>query len=177
MGSQLPFKNLKERAENILKQKTILPIQSKCNVDELTYELNLYQTELEVLNEDLMDSFFELEKTKDKYQKLFELAPIAYFTLDENGLILEVNKAGQKLLGVSKETLINKSFVRYITPDFQHVFSHHRKNILNQDQLDRCEIKLLKKNGSIFFCTNRKSKTNEYEIGRIANIKFCNGYH
>lgn len=152
MFERQQFKKLRDRAEEILnkgvrKNETL----NNQNIYELARDLHLYQIELELQNEDLLKAQCELEESRDKYVDLYELAPVGYFTLNENGLIVEVNNTGADLLGVEKYSLINRSFSRYIAPNYQDIFYHHRLSAFKEMVTKSCEIKLLRRGGSLFY--------------------------
>ena len=122
-----------------------LPItQNKSAQAELIESLKLYQIELEIQNKDLIEMQQDLQKSRNKYADLYHLAPIAYFTCDEKGLIIDVNQAGLILLGIDKKRAINRSFSRFITPEFHLLVSAHRKLCLQSDNVASLEIKLLR---------------------------------
>jgi hypothetical protein len=49
--------------------------------EEIIHELHVHQIELELQNEELKRVQLELEGVKNKYQDLYDFAPIGYFTL------------------------------------------------------------------------------------------------
>jgi hypothetical protein len=55
----------------------------------LVYELRVHQLELEMQNEELRRAQDALEASRARYFDLYNLAPVGYFTLSEQGLILE----------------------------------------------------------------------------------------
>lgn len=102
-------------------------------------------------NEELRNAQILLEESRSKYSDLFELAPVGYFTLDINGLIIEANLTGANLLGRVKSALISKPFSRFVNRDDQDKYYFCRKNILETMTHQTCELKLQKKDGTIFY--------------------------
>jgi len=87
------------------------------------------------------------------YQNLFQLAPVAYFTIDENGLITDANLAATDLLGIQHSMLLNRSLSRYIAPEYLTAYSEFRTSKPESSGLRHCELKLMKRNGPLFYGT------------------------
>lgn len=140
---------LRDRAKQLLhiqkEQSKTLNFKDFYSVLE---QLELYRTELELQNDILQNYVLEVEESRNKYTDLYDFIPFGYFILDCNGIILDVNEAGIKLLGCPKKKLLNRAFASYISPNYQYIFSEHRNKIIKTNQLQSCEIKLLKTNGS-----------------------------
>lgn len=139
--------------KSLINNSTVLPFKNTpdSNFPTLINEFNNYQIELELQNEQLNSVQEDLLEANKRYIDLYEFAPIGYFTLNENGLIKEVNQAGADLLGFEKKFLINRSFSRYISPEFQDTYSSHRQSVLNNKSSQTCEIKLMKRKDSLFY--------------------------
>src|SRR3972149_6060837 len=92
--------SLRKRAEKFLsqhhKQPAIPPVENPRN---LIHELQVYQIELEMQNEELRRQQAESDEAKGRYRDLYDFAPIGYFTFDPDGKIAEVNLTGATLLG------------------------------------------------------------------------------
>jgi len=73
---------LRKRAEAILSrspdENSALPTR---DVQELVHELQIYQAELEIQNEELIETRARLEEASARYTDLYDFAPLAYFTL------------------------------------------------------------------------------------------------
>jgi PAS domain S-box-containing protein len=118
------------------------------DIQELIHELQVHQIELEMQNEELRRAQIELEDSRNKYFDLFDLAPIGYLVLNQEGLIQEVNLTAADLLGFDRRYLINRGFSQFIAPDFQDVFYLHRKKVFEVKTRQGCELKLFKKDGT-----------------------------
>src|ERR1039458_9788434 len=83
------------------------------------HELRVHQIELEMQNEELRRTQQELEASRERYFDLYDLAPVGYFTLSEQGLILEANLTAAKLFGVARSVLVKQPLSRFILPEDQ----------------------------------------------------------
>ncbi len=135
-------------------QKAKVPETGNTRTDDetrkLVHELEVHLFELETQNEELRQSHDELELSRNTYAELYEFAPIGYFSFDAQGMILEVNHTGAKLLRKSRQQLTNKPFVNYIADsDEREVFFRHLNSVLQSQGMQRCEIRLKGKDGTI----------------------------
>ena len=89
---------------------------------QVLHELRVHQIELEVQNEELRRAQAELEASRARYFDLYDLAPVGYFTVSEQGLILEANLTAAGLLGVPRAALVNKPLTRFIVRGDQDIY-------------------------------------------------------
>jgi PAS domain S-box-containing protein len=73
-------------------------------------ELAATEEELRVQNEELTASRLELDRTRARYQDLFETAPDGYIGTDEEGIIQEVNQAAGRMFGHNAAELKGNPF-------------------------------------------------------------------
>ena len=147
------FKKLRNRAESSLRKRSAdLGKSPVKDLQKLVQELRVHQIELEMQNEELRKAQLELAESRDRYSDLYDFAPIGYFTLDEKGLIAEVNLAGADLLGCERASLLTKKgFSQFIAPGSQDAFYSHRKRALETGTKQVCEIELKGKNDRSFY--------------------------
>jgi len=146
------FKTLRNRAENSLRKRFVdlakAPVE---DARKLIHELRVHQIELEMQNEELRKAQVELAESRDRYFALYDFAPVGYFTLDQNGLIVETNLAGADMLGFERASLIKKGFSRFVTPSSQDAFYAHRKQALETRDKQFSELELKRKDGQSFY--------------------------
>jgi PAS domain S-box-containing protein len=117
---------------------------------KLLHELEVHQIELEIQNEELRRTHDELELSRNKYSELYDFAPVGYFSFDNHGMIREVNLTGQQMLGVERRLLNGTPFGNFIADsEGREVFTRHLESVFNNQGLQRCEIKLRTKDGSL----------------------------
>jgi len=136
--------HLKARVEKFLAAKgPDLERMPWDDLQELVQELQAHQGELEKQNQALHRSQEVLAKSHDRYATLYEFAPVAYFTLDPHGLISEVNDAGIRLLGESRDSLLQTPFIRFVAPGNHEAFQAHLQARLT-DGVSRSDDLLLR---------------------------------
>jgi PAS domain S-box-containing protein len=74
----------------------------------LLHEFGVYQVELETQNEELRETREQLRDARDRYQALYDFAPVGYLTLDAGGFIRESNLAAARLFGRSRAELTGR---------------------------------------------------------------------
>ena len=127
--SPTPATELRRQAEGIARGKAAQPTAnlSPGQVQRAFHELQVHQIELEIQNDELRRVQTDLETSRARYFDLYDLAPVGYLSLSEQGMIQEANIAAANLLGVSRRTLIMQPFSRFILPEDQDIFYRHRK--------------------------------------------------
>jgi PAS domain S-box-containing protein len=146
------IEGLRERAEKMLGHQT--PADGDLDVKDLhriVHELHVHQAELEMQNDELLRSREETERSHRDFADLYELAPVGYFTLSQEGLILRVNQMGSHFTGHSGSKLINKPFRSFINSDEGPVFYSFIAQVFATNARQSCELSLLSKTGQTRF--------------------------
>ncbi|MFH1350707.1 MAG: PAS domain S-box protein [Pseudomonadota bacterium] len=125
---------LRRRAEKIAREKAALSPEdpeglSPEETRQTLHELRVHRIELEMQNEELRRAQEKLEASRARYFDLYDLAPVGYVTLSEQGLILEANLTAATLLGVARSALIKQPLTRFILPEDQDIYYRHRKQL------------------------------------------------
>ena len=131
----------------------------------LIHELQVHQIELEMQNEELRRAQGELEASRARYFDLYDLAPVGYLTLGEQGPILEANLTAAGLLGLARRDLTNQPLSRYILPEDQDIYYRHHRQLLETGTSRQCEIRMLRANAPPFWARLESTVVRDGESG------------
>ena len=124
---------------------------TETEVKRLHHELQVHQIELEMQNEALLDLVEELELSRAKYFEHYDLAPVGFLTVDEQGVVLEANLAAAKLLGATRSDLVQQPIARFMLetdPECQLLL---RKCDLEAGVCQDLELRMQRADGSLFW--------------------------
>ena len=153
MKNNKPTSTLRGLAEQRLRKKDPSAGPSnriEADAKRLVHELQVHQIELELQNAELVAARDRMELMLEKYTDLFDFAPVGYFSLDEAGVILEVNLTGAAMLGVERSRLINRRLSGFVAPANQPAFMTFLKQIFTGNGKQDCEAALEKANAAVF---------------------------
>ena len=163
---------LRRIAEEKLKVVTALPpkVLSLDEANQLLHELQVHQIELEIQNEELRRTQLELNDTKERYYDLYDLAPIGYCTLSEQGQVLEANLTSATLLGVTRNTLVRQPFSHFILPEDKDIYYLHRKALLATGEQQDWDMRMLRGDGSSFWAQLQATLVQEGDAAPVFRV-------
>ena len=147
---------LRQRAEAAFEEKAArFPEPPKAMSPEATrhmlHELRVHQIQLEMQNEELRRTHVELDASRARYFDLYDLAPVGYCTLSEQGLIQEANLTAATLLGVARGALVNNPISHFILKEDQDIYYRHRKQLFETGEPQACDLRMGKPDGATFW--------------------------
>ncbi len=123
MSSQIDqsnkFERLRKQAEKLIHTQPETTSSSSFDTLELIHELTIYQTELEIQNEELKRAEQEISELHREYEDLYEFAPCGYITMTNKGVIKRINLTGATLIGASRKLLPQSGFSQFINSDWK----------------------------------------------------------
>ena len=136
--------DLRRRAEDQLNSipKVTETVMSHGEQTRLLHELQVHQLELEMQNQALVEAQSEISRNLAQLTDLYDLAPIAYFTLDRNGCITKSNAMARKLLGNPLLVLDRYHLSRFVAADALHAYKEFIEQIFSQGRLESCNLVL-----------------------------------
>jgi len=154
IGNHNEEPTLRQKAEDSLKKKSYEagPQLSKADALKLIHELQVYQEELKMQNEELaLAKKQAAENAASKYAELYDFAPSGYLTLNRRGEIIMLNLSAANMLGKERSFLLNNNFGFYISKDTLPVFLLFLNKAFRSKSKETCEIILsLKDNAPIY---------------------------
>lgn len=152
---------LRKRAEEQVRamELTAHAVQTPEEIQQVLYELRVHQIELEMQNEELRTAHVQIEAGRARYFDLYDLAPVGYCTLSEQGLILEANLTAATLLATARGKLPKQPLSHFIHKDDQDIYYLHRKKLFDTPttgsgqagEPQECELRLVKPDGAYFW--------------------------
>jgi PAS domain-containing protein len=80
------------------------------DAQRLVHELQAHQIELQMQNEELVESRGQVETLLEHYTELYDFAPVGYLTLGRDTTIQQINLTGARLLDVERSLIKGRRF-------------------------------------------------------------------
>jgi len=154
--SMIPGRLLRQKADDIARRnpppsaEIPAPLSPEAG-RQLLHELQVHQIELEMQNDELRRIQAELEISRARYFDLYDQAPVGYFTLNEQGQILEANLTAAEMLGVTRNVLIHQPLSRFVHPDDQDPYYLSRRRLLATGVAQTAELRLARRDATHFW--------------------------
>ncbi len=150
-NAQEKFNQLRRQAEELLESRGF----NKTSVEfkdplKLIHELQTFQIELELQNEELIRSQQELMKSQTEYTQLYDFSPAGYVSLNLKGLVLNANLTLADMLLTERGSLMSQSLSAHIVFEDQDIFYRHLQELFKSKDRQLCELRMKKKDGQFF---------------------------
>lgn len=141
--------DLRRQAEFIDRERACLDTEragslSPTETKRLLHELHVHEIELEIQNEELRRTQLELETSRSKYFDLYDLAPVGYCTVNDQGLIVQANLTATALFGIPRRALVMQPFTRFIAKSDQDIHFLNHTRLIRTEMPQRYELRILK---------------------------------
>jgi len=127
----------------VSKEEVLTAMEFLLNMTQLISEMTFQKLEQKELNRALTDS-------EERFQLLFNQAPLGYQSLDFDGNFIEVNQQWLNTLGYERNEVIGKWFGSFLVLDNQDGF-RKRFQIFKAQGHIQSEFEMVHKNGSVLF--------------------------
>lgn len=145
---------LRMAAEARLKEKMAETFKDMASADlpKLVQELQIHQIELELQNEELLNAQKAAEEARDNFLDLYELAPIAYLTLDNMAIIKTINLTGARVLGLERSKLLQRGFSDFVADHGKSFWKEQLNKVRSQlsGVSTKFELDMMRADGTVF---------------------------
>lgn len=156
------YRKLREKAESHLQAGTtptaghwsmgvdalrlLHQLSSKPNKAEdalkLLHEMQVYQVELDLQNEEMVANEQALREELDLYRTLFDYAPLAYFFIDLQGVIIQGNDAAAELFGIGQDGLEGERIDTFLSHQNRPLLQELLQRVVQSGARDSCVIEI-----------------------------------
>ena len=170
----VPATGLRQQAEEVIRGRALtqspegLAALSAEETQRMLHELRVHEVELEMQNEELRRAQVALDAARARYFDLYDLAPVGYCTLSEQGLIVEANLAAAGMLGVARGALVRQQISRFIVKENQDIYYRQRTQLLETGEPQAYELRMVKKDGTDFW-VQLNATVAKSEIGEVVS--------
>lgn len=84
---------------------------------KLLHELQIHQVELDLQNEEIAANEQARVEELTLYRELFDAAPLGYFLVDREGMVIEANSAAATLFGITRNFLAGHRIDSFLAPE------------------------------------------------------------
>ncbi|MEO5364873.1 MAG: EAL domain-containing protein [Magnetococcus sp. WYHC-3] len=155
----LPRDLLRQRALERLENGTV-PVETSTEEDwqRLVQELQVHQVELEMQNQELLESQQRLLRLQDeremllqRFSALFHHAPVGYLLLDRSAIVRESNETLARMLGCPREDVERQSLANFIHPEDHNRFYGMFPTFFRHAQGRSVELRLVNQRTGVVF--------------------------
>lgn len=108
----------------------------------LLHELQVYQVELEMQDEELRSARSEMDVLLQRQRELYDFSPAALFTMDSQGRIRELNPCAAQLLRLPSAEALERQLNEFLSRDDARRLQSAMAEVTNGRQRAACELRL-----------------------------------
>lgn len=134
--------DLRSKAEKLLQLENSELTNQIDDVKKLMHELQVYQIELDLQNQQMQEYTEQLKSAERKFFTIFNYAPIAYFLFDTKAVITDCNLEATQMLANNKEALLGKPMVSYIAGGKKDKFYTFIDDVIQESTPQKAEFEV-----------------------------------
>jgi PAS domain S-box-containing protein len=173
----LKFESLRTLAEEIVGSKTDeKSVVAHNEVKTLIHELQVYQAELEVQNDELRCLQTQLETSRNRYYELFDCAPVGYIIIDAHFIITEINSTALEQLGKYRLEMINRPLLHFVSSKDHGRMVSFLRTIAQSDERHEILVELIRADGAIINArldavrSEGQTETNDHHLLTVTDL-------
>ena len=127
----------------------------------LLHEFQVHQVELQMQNEELVETRAELEWATVRYRKLYDDAPVGYLRIDAHGTVLEANTMAAGMLALDPAALQGRKLASFMDRADGDRFHLHQQDLFTDGAAQSCEVYLRAADGRAKFVRIASARTDD----------------
>jgi PAS domain S-box-containing protein len=131
-------------------------------------ELLVHQVELQLQNEEMLESRTELEESNERFVELYDYAPVGYFSLSAGGLIVQLNYLGARMLCKERSLLLDCRFSDWLSPGSRQPFESFLSRVFSGEAAAPCEVAITASRASPLIVKLTGVLSPDGQVGRVA---------
>jgi PAS domain S-box-containing protein len=167
---------LHQKADDLLK-KNLSESSSQTSGSEILriiQELEIKKTALELEIEQLRYMQEDIELSRIRYYDFFNLAPIGYFTIDENGKIIIANQKAATMLNLPHSELVKKRITQIIPEQFKDYYNLYSQLLFETGEQQVCELQMPGTDGGYFWARMEASRARDADGNPVCFVVMSN---
>jgi PAS domain S-box-containing protein len=144
---------LRRQAERRLIQviERSAPILDQKSAAALAHELQVHHIELEMQCHELFLAQSRLEESEAAYRELYESIPVGSVTVDREGRIYHMNRAGRTLLKLDPQSHPIRNFFAFFSDQDVNRITLFCRRIVSRQETDTAEFEMKRMDDATFF--------------------------
>lgn len=107
---------------------------------KLLHELQVHQVELDLQHEEIAANEQALAEKLSLYQELYDSAPLGYFLVDREGIVIQGNLAAAALFGIGQNDLAGQRIDTFLIPENQAQIRELLLRVAESGARDSCMV-------------------------------------
>ena len=108
----------------------------------IAHELDVHKVELAIQKEELQRARGDLEAGLERYNELYDFAPMGYLTIDHDGTIQKTNFVAARLLGIERSRLVGARLGHFVSSGHRAAFKAFLDKIFEIEVKEVCAVTL-----------------------------------
>jgi PAS domain S-box-containing protein len=136
--------SLHQRAEKrlaTLKTKT-KAVRSDVASSRIAHEVDVHKVELAMQKEELQRARANLEAELERYNELYDFAPMGYLTINHDGTIQKTNFVAARILGEERSRLVGARLGHLVSREHRPTFKAFLHRIFEGEAKEVCDVTL-----------------------------------
>lgn len=142
--------NAEEKVTSFNKQLEDMVIERTRQLQDVNYKLEELNASLEEEIQERIKLEDALNKSMTEISDLYENAPSGYHSVDQHGIIIRINDTELNWLGYTREEVIGKKFVDFVTPECKQNYEQGFQEEVNRAAVKDVELTLKRRDGTLF---------------------------